>query len=631
MDTILSHLREQAVIDESTEKSIAESYANSPDASLEQLLRDAGVTEESLRTNIASFYGIPPYTPPEELNISQETLSFIPEESARHYRMMPVELEDGVLHVAVNDPEDLQLRQALGFVSSKHDVPYKFVFVLQSDLEELLEAYENLSGEVDEALTSLESELETELAKQQAGGTKAEELAREHIKEDAPVTKIVATVLRYAIDGGASDVHIQPTEARVDVRFRVDGVLHKSLELPRKVQSAVVARVKILASIRLDEKRRPQDGRFSAKFDDRKIDFRVSILPTNHGEKVVMRILDPESGISSLSDTGISEYNLTQLRQSMNVPYGIILISGPTGSGKSTTLYTMLREMDRSTRNVLSLEDPIEYNIEGVSQSQVQPSIGYTFAEGLRSALRQDPDVILVGEIRDKETAQLAIQAALTGHLVLSTIHTNNAIGVIPRLIDMGIDPYLIAPTLRLAVAQRLARRLCNGREIPVNDSMREMITREFESLPEEYRERIPESDTVMEPEAAPGCATGLRGRVAVMEALPIDEEIQSLILENAGEAAIYEVARKKGFMTLREDALIKALEHTIPYKEVHKFGVEVADESAISKEYLASDTPSERPTPAADDDSEHAKIVKETLSEADADTVDNQVAEDKE
>jgi type II secretory ATPase GspE/PulE/Tfp pilus assembly ATPase PilB-like protein len=285
---------------------------------------------------------------------------------------------------------------------------------------------------------------------------------------------------------------------------------------------AVVARVKILSAMRLDERRKPQDGRFSATFDDRKIDFRVSVLPTNHGEKVVMRILDTGKGVLTLADSGMTQHNLDIIKRIVKEPYGIILISGPTGSGKSTTLRGMIGEVDTLTENVMSLEDPIEYNLQGVSQSQVRPEIGYTFATGLRAALRQDPDIIMVGEIRDKETAQLAIQAALTGHLVLSTIHTNNSIGVIPRLIDMGVDPYLIAPTLKMAIAQRLAKTLCpnTGTEEPVDASTKARVADIKNTLPSKYHHRIPEITTVLHPEPTPTCSTGYRGRTAVTEVL---------------------------------------------------------------------------------------------------------------
>lgn len=563
---------------------------------LEAALLAAGVPEDAVRKAFAEYYQVPSFVIPEGFSIPEETLSYIQEESAMHYRIVPLVVEDGVLLVGANDPENLQVREVLNFVSTKHDLGYKLMFMLDADVTKAHEFYSNLKGEVTDALVTLKSELDAEIAAGSEEPTEEEKKKKEveHIEEDAPVTKIVATTLRYAVDGGASDIHIEPTEKKIVVRFRVDGELATSLELPINVHSAMVARVKILSSMRLDERRKPQDGRFSATFDGRKIDFRVSILPTNHGEKVVMRILDNESGVRSLEEAGITPHLLETIRRAIKEPYGIILISGPTGSGKSTTLYAMLSEVDRFTKNVLSLEDPVEYNIEGVSQSQVRPEIGYTFANGLRAALRQDPDIIMVGEIRDKETAQLAIQAALTGHLVLSTIHTNNSIGVIPRLIDMGVDPYLIAPTLKLAIAQRLARRINPGTGVvePINKSTEVMIAEAFKTLPERYRERLPKSRTIVKPEPTPGCATGLKGRVAVMEALEINEEIQDLILHNASEDQIYQVARRHGFMGMKEDAIIKALEHAIPYEEMNAFGTKVGAEEPLDELIIPVDNP---------------------------------------
>jgi type IV pilus assembly protein PilB len=543
--------------------------------SYEGALLELGLPEEAVRRALSEYYQVPAFVVPEGFSIGQDILNYIPEESATHYRIVPLMLESDVLIVGANNPDDIQVREALNFISTKHNLPYKLVFMLDRDITVAHGFYSNLKGEVSDALVNIESELDAEIAAGGDDNLQDTRKALEHIKEDAPVTKIVATILRYAVDGGASDIHIEPKDKKVIVRFRVDGLLTTSLELPKAVHMAVVARVKILSSMRLDERRRPQDGRFSAVFDDRKIDFRVSTLPTSLGEKVVMRILDNERGVRTLEGTGISPHHLEILRRTINEPYGIILISGPTGSGKSTTLYALLSEMDRATKNVISLEDPVEYNIDGVSQSQVRPEIGYTFATGLRSVLRQDPDIIMVGEIRDKETAQLAIQAALTGHLVLSTIHTNNSIGVITRLVDMGIDPYLIAPTLKLAVAQRLARRVCEGTglEEPISKSMEKMMTETFKTLPLKYHDNIPKSRTIVHPEPSPRCASGLKGRVAVMEALEVNEEIQELILKNAPEEQIFDVARSHGFMTMQEDAIIKALNHVIPHREMNEFG----------------------------------------------------------
>jgi len=587
----LEILRERGDITEDLAHQV-EAKVNETGQSLEAVLIELGVSAEVVRRLYADYYQIPSFVIPEGFNITEEILAYVPEESATHYKVVPLFFEDEVLVVGVNDPENLQIREVLNYVSTKHNLAYKFVFMLEADIKKAHEFYSNLKGEVTDALVTLESELDAEIAAGAEEKNVSEKKPIEHIEEDAPVIKIVATILRYAVDGGASDIHIEPTDEKIVVRFRVDGELHNSLELPRNVHMAVVARVKILSSMRLDEKRKPQDGRFSATFDGRKIDFRVSVLPTNHGEKVVMRILDNEHGVRTLEDVGISPYILEIIRRAIKEPYGIILISGPTGSGKSTTLYAMLSEVDRLTKNVLSLEDPVEYNISGVSQSQVRPEIGYTFANGLRAALRQDPDIIMVGEIRDKETAQLAIQAALTGHLVLSTIHTNNSIGVIPRLIDMGVDPYLIAPTLKLAVAQRLARRVCEntGKEEPVTESTEMMISQSIKNLPQKYHKRFPTNKTMVRPEPSPGCATGLKGRVAVMEVLEVNEEIQDLILHNASEDQIFQNARKNGFMTMKEDAIIKALQHVIPYEEMNTFGTKVGLDMTVDEVSLPVD-----------------------------------------
>jgi type II secretory ATPase GspE/PulE/Tfp pilus assembly ATPase PilB-like protein len=359
----------------------------------------------------------------------------------------------------------------------------------------------------------------------------------------------------------------------IRVRFRVDGVLNTSLILPAKVHAALTARIKILSNMRLDEKRKPQDGRFSAKIDGRKIDFRVSTFPTYYGEKIVMRILDQEKGVKKLEDMGLTPRSLDMIKRAIKRPYGLILISGPTGSGKTTTLYSMLNMVDREQKNVLSLEDPIEYNIEGINQSQVRPEIGYTFANGLRTTLRQDPNIIMVGEIRDKETAQLAVQAALTGHLVLSTIHTNSSVGVIPRLIDMGVDPYLIAPTLVLAMAQRLAATLCpgGGRDIPFEGSIKVMVEKQFSDLPEQFQKEIVIPTVVKEAVPTPDCPTGTRGRAAVMEMFEMDKDIEQTILKNPTEFEITKVVRRKGMLTMREDAMLKAFRGEIAFEEVNK------------------------------------------------------------
>lgn len=514
-----------------------------------------------------------------DIDLSTKALEYIPQDSATHYKIVPLGVRDGVLEVGAVNPNNLEARDALNFISSKIGLPYKLFLISEEDFQTALSKYRGLSGEVTKVLSELDTELSTDTRDNGESSSSLEDIEKlgqgqeeKNIVEDAPVTKIVSTIISYATEGSASDIHIEPRRESVKVRFRIDGQLNTSLVLPLKVHSAVVARVKILSNMRLDEKRKPQDGRFSTTVGDNKIDFRVSTFPTYFGEKVVMRILDQSKGIKTLDDLEFQEKNLQLIREAIKKPYGLILISGPTGSGKSTTLYAMLNELDREHKNVLSLEDPVEYSMDGVSQSQIHPEIDYTFATGLRTTLRQDPDIIMVGEIRDKETAQLAIQAALTGHLVLSTIHTNNAIGVIPRLIDMGIDPYLIAPTLVLAMAQRLVRKLCpeGGKPIPVKDSVKLMIDKQFADLPETFRKEVRFNNEVYGIEPTVKCLTGTSGRVAVTEVFAMDKELEVALLKGASEPELYKVLRDKGMLSMKEDAILKAMARIVPFEEVN-------------------------------------------------------------
>ncbi len=505
-----------------------------------------------------------------DITVPGKVLEYIPEESAEHYKVVPIGVKDGVLEVGMIDPDDIEARDALTFISARIGMPYKIFLVSPADFQKVIKMYEGLTGEVSKAL----SELDTELSSKKEAKEEAETQAKKDstIVEDAPVTKIVAQILEHAAETNASDIHIEPQHDTVRVRFRVDGVLNTSLVLPLKVHSAVIARIKILSNMRLDEKRKPQDGRFSATILQRKIDFRVSTFPTYYGEKVVMRLLDQAKGVKKLDDLHISEENLALIKSAIKRPYGLILISGPTGSGKSTTLYSMLNEVDKDHQNVLSLEDPVEYNMDGVSQSQVHPEIDYTFATGLRTTLRQDPDIIMVGEIRDKETAQLAIQAALTGHLVLSTIHTNSAIGVIPRLVDMGIDPYLIAPTLIMAMAQRLVRTLAPGagKPIPMTDSYKLMVENQFKDLPEEYKKKLPIGKEFYDASPTPESPSGIKGRMSVIEVFNMTDEVEQVILKNPTEPELWKVARAKGMLTMKEDAILKGYQKLIPFEEIN-------------------------------------------------------------
>lgn len=543
--------------------------------SLEKVLEGAGVSKENILRGRGLYYNLPI----RELKaggVAFEVLRNIPEDSAAYYRFAPLGVADGVLEVGITNPESIEARDALQFIATKLGMPFKIFLISEDDFKTIFESYRGLKGEVTKALSELEVDIKDAdkgiLIEKEEGGARVLTPTEAHIVEDAPVAKITAVILRHATEGGASDVHIEHTGENVRVRFRVDGELFTSLILPVDVHSSVVARIKILASLKLDEKRKPQDGRFSARIDGRKIDFRVSTFPAYYGEKVVMRILDTQKGVKKLEEIGFRAEDLALVKDALKRPYGIVLVTGPTGSGKSTTLYSILNELDKETKNIVSLEDPVEYSIAGVSQSQVRPEIGYTFATGLRTTLRQDPDIIMVGEIRDAETAQLAIQAALTGHLVFSTLHTNTAIGAIPRLVDMGVDPYLIAPTLVLSIAQRLVRTTCPGAESEVKNegAIRAIIDKQFVDMPDDIKKKMGLDRPLYEAASTAECPGGTHGRTAVFEVFAVDKEIQSIILSDPTELHLWEAARRKGMITMKEDAILKSMAKLVPFQEIN-------------------------------------------------------------
>ncbi len=580
---VLSILSDKGLLPKGALAAIKEEVA-SGSKTLEKALLDRGVSASDILNSRGEYYQVPTRVV-EDGSVQYEILRYVPEESARHYNLVPLAVVDGALEVGTTDPDNLEAVEALNFIANKVGLPYKLYLISDEDFEKVLKMYKGITTEVGKALTELETTItpgDVTMEPSPDAETMEDKIAEGGaMKEDAPVTKIVATILRYAVDGRASDIHIEPTDKELKVRFRVDGVLHTSLRLPKNVERAVAARIKVLSSLKLDERRKPQDGRFSANVDNRRIDFRVSTFPSYHGEKVVMRILDKSHEALRLSDLGLEDYNVEIIRNAIQRPYGLIVISGPTGSGKSTTLYSMLQELDREGLNVVSLEDPVEYDVDGVSQSQVRPEIGYTFASGLRSILRQDPDIIMVGEIRDRETGQLAIQAALTGHLVLTTLHTNNAIGIVPRLVDMGIDPYLIAPTLILSIAQRLVRRRCEdaGNPMKFEGAVKTMTEREFVDVPAQFRKRIPKAEKVFGVAPSATCPTGTRGRVGVFEFLATSKELERVILTKPVEEEIYKVAREQGMFSMKEDAIIKMLRGEIPFEEVNTLGGDILEE----------------------------------------------------
>jgi len=573
----LDYLLHQQVITEAQYNKVLAELSTTYEGNLTKGLIENGVSEDAVTRAKAEFYKVP-YQKVVQHSVEGDVIRYIPEEAARHYKFVPIALADNVLSVGVTEPENIEAMNALQFMSVNSGLPFKVFLISNTDFLHVLESYKTGSQEINQAVTELNSDLE--LANKELASDKdkkaivkeGEHPGEQKIVEDAPIIKIVAVIINHAVEGNASDIHVENTGEKVQVRYRVDGTLHTTLTLPLTSFDGIVARIKILARLRLDEKRKPQDGSFATVIEGRKIEFRVSTFPAYYGEKVVLRILDAEKGVKALEDLDLTPEHLAFMKAAIKRPYGLVLISGPTGSGKSTTLYALLNAVDKEGQNVVSLEDPVEYQIPGVTQSQVLPEIGYTFAAGLRSILRQDPNIIMVGEIRDKETAQLAIQAALTGHLVLSTIHTNTSIGIVPRLIDMGIDPYLIAPTLILGISQRLVRRVHPSarHETPIDQATKEYIEKEFSDLDPKYHSTLNIPDHMYDIRPTAEAPIGTKGRIPVFEMFSADRDVQELILKSPTEPELYKLLRSKGMLTLREDALLKALNGEVMMQDVY-------------------------------------------------------------
>jgi len=525
---------------------------------LEQIIQERNlVTEEALTRAKAEFYKVP-YTNLAELASSPVALSKLPQAVAQRYQVLPFAYnpQENELSLAMADPLNLT---AIEFIESKTSSRVRPFAVIPSQIPEaIISRYgQSLSSEVTEALKETTPEEEKVVDLAQLG----------QIIREAPIAKIVSTILEFAMKSRASDVHIEPEENRTRIRYRIDGILHEKLMLPRRVHDAVVSRIKILAGLKIDEKRKPQDGRFNFKAGDAEVDLRVSSLPTVHGEKVVMRLLKKTGGVPELTELGLRGRALKNLENSILVPHGIILITGPTGSGKTTTLYSILNRLNTPKVNILTLEDPVEYKIAGVNQVQVNPQAGLTFANGLRSFVRQDPNIIMVGEVRDHETADLAIQAALTGHLVFSTLHTNSAAGAIPRLLDMGAEPYLLASTITAIVAQRVVRRIhdkCKYEYEPPAEVLTDI---------KQVLGNLVSDQTSIKLAKGKGDAecnnTGYFGRVGIFEVLTVTERIGRLLLERATTTQIEAEAIAEGMIAMKQDGYLKALEQITTIEEV--------------------------------------------------------------
>ncbi|MDP2735193.1 MAG: GspE/PulE family protein [bacterium] len=569
---IVQELVKRNMIEKAAADQIGQELSGSQKTAEELLLERNLVTEDVLFQVKSEILRIP-LRAVEAKEIPAKVLELIPEDSAKYYRMIPLAQKDGAVEIGMVYPEDAKAKEALSFLSRQGDFSFTTALIAPSLFEEIMRIYRSRQNEVGQALEELQGEMEG--AREDAG----KEARLQRLVEEAPITKMVAVVLRNAVEGKASDIHIEPMKDKLRVRFRLLGDLYSSLFLPKRVHQAVVARVKILSSLKIDEQRVPQDGRFSANIDERSVDFRVATFPTAMGEKVAIRVLDPETGLRSFADLGLASSNLSKVERALKRPFGLALVTGPTGSGKTTTLYAMLQTLNKDSTNIVSLEDPVEYVVAGVNQSQVHPEIHYDFASGLRQVLRQDPDVIMVGEVRDKETASLVVHAALTGHIVLSTLHTNNAIGVVPRLIDMGVDKYLIPATLSVALSQRLVRSLCNDckERVKPPKEMKEVVLHELRKMASSKEPAVNahlatrgEDITLF---AAKGCkecgGAGFAGRIGIFEVLEMTDELSDIVLENPSDLAIGKEAERQGMITMRQDGILKALEGATTIEEV--------------------------------------------------------------
>ncbi len=517
---------------------------------LGRVLIDSDIlTESQLVSALATQIGLR-FVDLSEFPVDGSAVSLVPAVVCRRHNAMAIGYEDGRLLVAMADPANVF---AVDDIRSLTGMDVKPVVATKSDVIKAIARFHRADGDLDDLTTAMDTADEDE------------DLSNmRQVTEDAPIVKFVNLLITQAIQDRASDIHIEPAERDLRVRFRIDGVLHEIMRSPKNIQAGVISRLKIMADINIAERRVPQDGRLSVSIEGKKIDLRVATLPTVWGEKVVMRILDNSTALLTLADLGFSAENYARFSESYQKPYGMILVTGPTGSGKSTTLYATLNIVSTPDKNVITVEDPVEYRLAGINQVQTNNKAGLTFASALRSILRSDPDVVLIGEIRDHETAQIAIEAALTGHLVLSTLHTNDAPSAVTRLIEMGIEPFLVGSAIDCVLAQRLARRLCERCKeayVPTAEQLR------LARFPWAQGEELPK---IFRPVGCSSCSkTGYQGRLALQEVMTVSEDIERMAVERASSAAINAVACEQGMTTLRNDGLAKVVAGVTSIEEI--------------------------------------------------------------
>jgi type IV pilus assembly protein PilB len=523
------------------------------------LLKLSFVQEEQLIGFLSRQYGIPSITL-SQLDIDAEVLKLVPDTIAKKYEILPIKRQGSTLTLAMADPTNVFALDDIAFMTNLQVTP---VVASQSAIRKAIDRNYQPQAGVTDALTALANEVGSVEVVEDETPSKVDVFELKESADEAPVVKLVNMVLVDAIRKGASDVHWEPYEKVFRIRFRIDGVLHEMLAPPKRLEAAIISRLKIMSNLDIAERRMPQDGRIKLRYNTREIDFRVSMLPTIFGEKAVLRILDKDALKLDLTQLGFDPWSMEKFTHAIKQPYGMVLITGPTGSGKTTTLYSAIHTINSPEHNIMTAEDPVEYNLKGVNQVQVDEGVGRTFASALRSFLRQDPDVILVGETRDLETAQISIRAALTGHLVFSTLHTNDCPSTIARLVDMGIPPFLISSALQLILAQRLGRKVCKECKEPYEADEESLVP---------YG-HVPTGLGKTPFYKGKGCQvcnfTGMKGRIAIYEVMPISQELRDGILKSAPTAELREIAQAQGMKTLRQAGLQKVIEGTTTVDEV--------------------------------------------------------------
>lgn len=509
-----------------------------------------------------------------EKKIDESALIVIPLEVARNYKVICFEKSAGKIKIGIVDSDNFKAVEAVDFLAKEEKLQVEYYIISDSSFSEAIKQYKTFNKEISSALETRAQEKEYEKSE---SAKKEEPTESAEFTKSAPVVKIVSVIIRHAVEGRASDIHIEPLKNETRVRYRIDGILCTSLVLPINIHNSIIARIKVMANLKLDETRVPQDGRIRLVIDGKDVDFRVSVLPLLAMEKVVMRILEVNKKPPTLDELGFQGYGRKVIKNNIKKTEGLFLVTGPTGSGKSTTLFSIISEINKEGINISTLEDPIEYQIKGVNQSQVKPDVGYTFSSGLRSLLRQDPDVIMVGEIRDSETAELAIHSGLTGHFVLSTLHTIDALGAIARLVDMEVEPFLLGSTMNTVVAQRLARKICPHckAEDRLPKDFLNKIKKEINQIPvDSIKEIIPDFNieklVFYKGKGCPRCInTGYIGRIAIAEVLDVNDQVQKMIVDGKKSLSVKDIKKTQKFLILLHDGIIKVLQGLTTFEEV--------------------------------------------------------------